>query len=123
MPVARKRRPIAVPPPPGSGCPLSPCIRLLAGAWSLEIIYFVRDGPLRFGQIRRSLTGISSKVLTTRLRQLEERGVVRRTVLPANPPMVEYGLTHLGRQLLPILNAMSRVGARIMARPKARSTA
>jgi len=123
MPVGRNHRRLSRVPPPGAGCPLSPCIRLLAGAWSLEIIYFVRNGPLRFGQIRRSLAGISSKVLTARLRQLEERGVVRRTVLPTNPPMVEYGLTHLGRQLLPILNAMSRVGAQINARPKARTTA
>jgi len=104
-------------PPPGPECPLTPCIRLLAGAWTLEIIFFLRGGALRFGQLRRSLPRISSKVLTARLRQLEQRGVVRREVLPTKPPMVEYGLTPLGRQLLPVLNAMSRVGRSLAETP------
>jgi len=101
-------------PQPGAGCPLSPCVKLLAGAWTLEIIYFIKGKPMRFGQLRRALGRVSSKVLTTRLRELEDKGVVHRKVIPTNPPMVEYSLSSLGKELLPILNAMTRVGQKLL---------
>ncbi|HEB71251.1 MAG TPA: transcriptional regulator [Nitrospirae bacterium] len=94
---------------PSPDCPLSPCIKLLAGAWTLEIIWHIKNSPKRYGQLRRLLGKISSKVLTTRLRQLQERGVVFRKVIPSVPPMVEYGLTDNGKQLIPVLNAISKV--------------
>jgi len=96
-------------PPPASDCPLSPCIKLLAGAWTLEIIWHIKDQPRRFGELRRLLGKISSKVLTTRLKQLQERDVVFRKVIPSVPPMVEYGLTDNGKKLIPVLNTMSKV--------------
>ncbi len=105
-------------PEPGVACPLSPCIKLLAGAWTLEIIYFIKGKPIRFGQLRRSLGKVSSKVLTTRLRELEDKGVVIRKVIPTNPPMVEYSLSPLGKELLPILNAMTRVGQKLLTHYK-----
>jgi len=95
--------------PPSPDCPLSPCIKLLAGAWTLEIIWYIKDQPRRFGELRRLLGKISSKVLTTRLRQLQERDVVFRNVIPTVPPMVEYGLTNNGGKLIPVLNAMDKV--------------
>ncbi len=95
---------------PSSDCPLTPCIKLLAGAWTLEIIYFLSAAPLRFGELRRALGNVSSKVLTTRLRELEERGVVVREVIPTTPPMVEYSLSEMGRELLPVLDAFSKAG-------------
>jgi DNA-binding HxlR family transcriptional regulator len=72
-------------------------------------MYFLRTGPLRFGSLRRELGKISSKVLTTRLRELEERGAVVRKVIPSNPPMVEYRLSEMGEELLPVLDAISEV--------------
>ncbi len=105
-------------PEPGEASPLSPCIKLLAGAWTLEIIYFIKGKPIRFGQLRRSLGKVSSKVLTTRLRELEDKGVVIRKVIPTNPPMVEYSLSPLGKELLPILNAMTRVGQKLLTHYK-----
>jgi len=98
---------------PHENCPLTPCIKLLAGAWSLEIVYFLSLGPHRFGQLRRALANISSKVLTTRLKELEARSVVSRKVLPSNPPMVEYELTKPGRELLPVIEAMTRVSVKL----------
>lgn len=96
-------------PPPSPDCHLSPCFKLLAGAWTLEIIWYIKDRAIRFGELRRLLGKISSKVLTTRLRQLQERDVVFRKVIPTVPPMVEYGLTKIGKKLVPVLNAIDKV--------------
>ncbi len=101
---------------PSIDCPLTPCIKLLAGAWTLEIIYFLRTGSLRFGELRRALSKVSSKVLTARLRELEERGLVFRRPIPSNPPMVEYSLTEKGQALLPILEAFSAVSQTLLER-------
>lgn len=68
---------------------------------------------MRYGELRRALGSVSSKVLTTRLRKLEQQGVVNRKVLPSTPPMVEYSLTTTGRKFLPILDAFSEVSQRL----------
>lgn len=94
---------------PSDHCPLEPCIRMLSPAWTLQIIYYLSDGTLRFGELRRALGKVSSKVLTTRLRELDRLGVIDRKVLPTNPPNVEYSLTPMGRDLIPLLNTFSQV--------------
>ncbi len=98
---------------PSDNCPLSPCIRLLSGAWTLEIIFHLRGGTLRFGELRRELGKVSSKVLTTRLRELEDKAIISRKVIPTNPPMVEYTLTEIGHGFLPILDAFSEVSGKL----------
>lgn len=98
---------------PHSECPLTPCIRLLAGAWTLEILYYLRLSPMRFGDLRRALGSVSSKVLTTRLRELEAKKVISRTELPTNPVSVEYKLAEIGRELLPIIETLSSVSETI----------
>ncbi len=98
---------------PGAECPLTPCLRLLSGAWTPEVLFYLERGPLRFGELRRALGRVSSKVLTARLRGLEGKGVVSRTVLPTNPPSVEYALTPMGRELLPVLDSISAVSVRL----------
>jgi DNA-binding HxlR family transcriptional regulator len=82
----------------------------MAGAWTAEIIWYLQKEPRRFGDLQRDLAGVSSKVLTARLRELEERGVLDRQVFPTKPPTVEYSLTVLGRRLLPVLDAIVEVG-------------
>ncbi|MEG9548556.1 helix-turn-helix domain-containing protein [Streptomyces baarnensis] len=72
---------------------------LLANKWSALAIGAMEEGPQRFGALQRRLEGISSKVLTSTLRRLEERGFVDRTVYPAVPLHVEYELTDLGRSV------------------------
>ena len=98
---------------PSKKCPLSPCIKLLSGAWTLEIIFFLKDGKMRFGELRRALGKISSKVLTTRLRELEKNRLIKRKVIPTNPPMVEYSLTEIGLELLPVIEAFSKVSEKL----------
>jgi DNA-binding HxlR family transcriptional regulator len=68
--------------------------------WSVQIVALLGDGALRFSEIRRSIEGISQRMLTLTLRNLERDGLVRRTVFPEVPPRVDYELTRLGKTLL-----------------------
>lgn len=97
------------------GCPLAECLSFLAGAWTPEILWYLQNDARRFGDLKRDLVEVSSKVLTTRLRELEERGVISRTVLPTSPPTVEYALTKLGEKLQPVLKSIADVGTEIKA--------
>ncbi|MGQ4448511.1 winged helix-turn-helix transcriptional regulator [Streptomyces griseus] len=80
-------------------CPCRDVLDLLANKWSALAIGAMEEGPQRFGALQRRLEGISSKVLTSTLRRLEERGFVDRTIYPAVPLHVEYELTDLGRSV------------------------
>lgn len=99
------------PPPPL--CPLSTCMALLGGAWSPNVIWFLSGGPRRFGELRADIPRISAKVLSARLRELEENGVISRSVLATSPPSVEYALTELGGELMPVINAIAEVGTKL----------
>lgn len=68
--------------------------------WSVLVVVLLGEGPLRFNEIKRTIAGISQRMLTSTLRGLERDGLVNRTVRPTNPPQVEYALTKLGRTLL-----------------------
>jgi DNA-binding HxlR family transcriptional regulator len=111
MPLKRRRN--AAPQPV---CPLSDCMSLLGGAWTPNIIWYLSQGPRRFSELRTDITQVSAKVLTQRLRDLEEKGVLNREVLPTSPPSVEYALTELGRELLPVISAIVDVGHRLKQR-------
>ncbi|BCM92134.1 putative HTH-type transcriptional regulator YybR [Abditibacteriota bacterium] len=74
--------------------------------WSIYIVAQLRDGPLRFNALKRSIEGISQRMLTLTLRSLERDGLVNRTVYPTNPPQVEYALTDLGWTLLEPVSAL-----------------
>jgi DNA-binding HxlR family transcriptional regulator len=91
-------------------CPLEASLKLLSGAWTPKILWYLRSEPRRFGDLKRDLGSISAKVLTTRLRELEHRGVLTRKVMPTSPPTVEYALTPLGLKLHPILSTIAEVG-------------
>ncbi len=95
---------------PEPGCPLNECLRVLAGTWTSGIIWYLSAGSRRFGDLQRDLGRVSAKVLTTRLRELERRGVVSRTVHPSKPPTVEYALTRLGERLQPLMDALAEIG-------------
>ncbi|MER6443916.1 winged helix-turn-helix transcriptional regulator [Streptomyces venezuelae] len=81
-------------------CPGRAVFELLANKWTGLAITALQDGPRRFGDLRRTLDGISPKVLTRTLRRLEDNGLVHRTVYAEVPPRVEYELTPLGRSAL-----------------------
>lgn len=115
-------RSVAAPHHPPQDCPLEECLRFLAGAWTTKILWYLGDRPRRFGDLKRDLGTISAKVLTTRLRELEARGVVRRVVKPTSPPTVEYSLTTLGRKFSPVLDSIVEVGQALKrARPRIQS--
>jgi DNA-binding HxlR family transcriptional regulator len=104
-------------------CPIHEGLRSLQGAWTPEVLWQLRQGPKRFGELRRALVRVSAKVLTTRLRELEERGLVARNVLATSPPSVEYRLTELAHEIQPVLQAIADLGAKVHARAMARAGA
>lgn len=98
------------------GCPMSKCMKLLGGLWTPELLWALSEGPRRFSELRRDCPFISAKVMTSRLRDLEERGVLTRSVMATSPPTVEYELTSLGRELLPAIKSIVVVGSRLLLR-------
>lgn len=93
-------------------------VKFLAGAWTLEIYWNLRDQSLRFGELRRKLDTVSPKVLTARLRDLEDLGVVHREVLTTSPPQVEYSLTDLGKKFIPIIDSIAELGQKMVRKSK-----
>src|ERR1700726_4353741 len=79
---------------------------LLERRWQLSIIYAALSGALRFSEFADAIAGISPRMLSERLRDLEAAGLVQRNVIPSSPPTVEYRLTERGRKLGPIIEAM-----------------
>src|SRR5688572_26326235 len=102
-------------PPPATECPMTLCVDLLAGSWTPHVLWYLRAGPRRFGDLRRDIAGISAKVLTERLRALEMRLMLKRIVIKTSPPTTEYSLTPLGERFMPILDAILDVGHEIAA--------
>jgi DNA-binding HxlR family transcriptional regulator len=79
---------------------------LLERRWQLSILYAALTGALRFNEFAEAVAGISPRMLSERLRDLEAAGLVQRTVIPSSPPTVEYRLTIKGKRLAPIIEAM-----------------
>lgn len=87
-------------------CPVETTLTLISDKWKVLIIRDLLPGTKRFGELKKSIGSVSQKVLTSQLRQMEESGLLIRTVFPQVPPRVEYTLTDLGYSLKPILDAM-----------------
>ena len=83
---------------------------VIGDKWKVLILRDLMNGTMRFGQLRKSVGGISQKVLTTQLRDMEAKGLVTREVFAEVPPRVEYTLTETGYSLKPVLDAMERWG-------------
>lgn len=97
-------------PAPPAACPLLECMSIIGGAWAPNVIWHLRGGPRRFSELRADIPLVSPKVLTARLREMEEDGVLTRRVMPTSPPSVEYALTRLGARLVPAIEAIAEVG-------------
>lgn len=95
-----------------TACPVATTVGLIGNKWKLLIIQDLLTGKKRFGELRKSVTGISQKVLTDNLRSLEDDGLVVRTVYAEVPPRVEYELSELGNTLRPIMDSMEAWGNR-----------
>ena len=91
-------------------CPVEITMGLIGDKWKILIIRDLLTGTKRFGELRKSLTGISQKVLTNNLRDMEKSGLVHREVFAEVPPRVEYSLTDTGWSLKPVLDSMVQWG-------------
>ena len=87
-------------------CPVETTLTLIGDKWKVLILRDLLDGTKRFGELKKSIGSVSQKVLTAQLRDMEESGLVERTVYAQVPPRVEYALTPTGYSLKPILDAM-----------------
>jgi DNA-binding HxlR family transcriptional regulator len=113
-------------------CPIMAAMAMISDKWKVLIIYKLCSGKMRFNELMRSLQGVTQRVLTYQLRQLEADGLVARKIYPEVPPRVEYSLTHLGSTLVPVLQQLENwarehsaelLAARKRAKEKAMSEA
>ena len=95
------------------GCSMDRLLRLLMGQWTCYILWMLhKNGPMRFGELKRSIKGLSSKVLTERVRMLENAGVIYREHVPTIPPQVTYGLSSRGLELVAALEELFVIAKR-----------
>lgn len=102
-------------PIPGFSCGLDATLRLISGKWKPLILYFLLQGPNRYGALKRAVRGVSDKVLIQQLKELEADAVVKRTDYREVPPRVDYALTPLGRSLAEALVPLCTWGSENMA--------
>ena len=102
-------------------CPVEATLDVIGGKWKVVILYHLtHDGTHGFAVLRRKIPGVSERMLTQQLRELEEDGIVHREVYPEVPPKVEYSLTDYGKSLRPITEVMCEWGKRHIKRSKAK---
>lgn len=97
-------------------CPVETTLTLIGSKWKVLILRDLLTGTKRFGVLKKSIGGVSQKVLTAQLRDMESSGLLTRTVYAEVPPRVEYTLTELGYSLKPILDAMWNWGEEYQAK-------
>lgn len=91
-------------------CPVATTVQLVGSKWKLLIMRNLLQRPWRFNELKKSLEGISQKVLTDSLRSMEADGIITRTVYAEVPPRVEYALSEVGESMRPIIKAMEEWG-------------
>lgn len=92
-------------------CRVEDALSILVGKWKpIILLHLLQEGTKRFNELKRSMPGITQKMLTKQLRELEEEDIIDRMVYPQVPPKVEYSITEYGRSLEPILEAMHEWG-------------
>lgn len=93
-------------------CPVEYTASMIANKWKILILRELLTGTKRYNELTRTVVGISAKVLTENLRELENDGIISRKVYPVVPPKVEYSLTEKGNELKPIINLMKEFGVK-----------
>ena len=99
---------------PGFSCGLDATLRVIAGKWKPLIIYFLIQGPNRYGELKRAVRGVSDKMLIQQLKELEADGIVTRNDYREVPPRVDYTLTPLGHSLADALTPLCNWGSENM---------
>lgn len=99
-------------------CPIEFTLKAIGGKWKLLILYYLmNDGVKRYGELKKSISGITHKMLSQQLKELETDGLIHREEYHQIPPKVEYSLSEKGATLLPILGAMQQWGKENMQEP------
>lgn len=107
---------------PTPDCPVEVALAAVAGRWTTLVLRELMHGPRSFGELREQLPDLTAKVLTERLRALEDRGLVEHVRIAAFPPRSRYDLTDTGRALRPLLLEPYRTGAALLAEAEPRRT-
>lgn len=92
-------------------CPVGATMKVLSGKWKIWILFMLSERTMRFSELQRLKPGLTQRMLTTHLRELEQDGIITRTVYPVVPPKVEYALSEIGKTLKPVLEQLQSWGA------------
>lgn len=96
-------------------CTTSVTMGIIGGKWKTVILFYLIDGPLRYGELRKKMEGVTERTLSLQLQQLQADGVVARKVFTTKPPLkVEYSLTKFGKTLIPLLQSIAAWGAHVV---------
>ncbi len=95
-------------------CPVELALNVVGGKWKVLLLWNMKSGVRRYGELKRLVPGITHKMLTQQLRELEDDGIINRRVYEVVPPRVEYSLTERGKELQPILDLMGQWGAQFI---------
>jgi DNA-binding HxlR family transcriptional regulator len=104
-----------------SWCPIEVSLEVIGGMWKTLIIRELMGGTRRYSEIHRALKPVTHKMLAQQLRDLEEDGVVLRKVYPQVPPKVEYSLSTLGQELIPLMGCLKAWGDRVLRHRKSKT--
>ncbi len=96
------------------GCPIEVSLEVIGGMWKTLIIRELMGGTRRYSEVHRALSPVTHKMLAQQLRELEKDGVVMRKVYPQVPPKVEYSLSRMGKELIPLMGMMKDWGERVI---------
>jgi DNA-binding HxlR family transcriptional regulator len=102
---------------PHYGCPVKATLNVLSGKWKVLAVWYLSFGPKRFAELRDMLPGVTEKVLTAQLKQLQEDRVVRRQATATVPPKVTYSLSAAGKDLVPLMEEMCGWGTKHLGIP------
>lgn len=91
-------------------CPYATAQKLISGKWSVLILYYLAEGPVRFNELQRQMPKMTHATLSVQLKSLVENGLVQRRQYESIPPKVEYSLTAMGEKFLPVLDAIEHFG-------------
>ncbi|MEI6728574.1 MAG: helix-turn-helix domain-containing protein [bacterium] len=90
--------------------PVNITLKVVGGKWKALILWYLKEGPMRYSDLGREITGVTQKMLTQQLREMELEGLIERKVYPVVPPKVEYSVTEYGHTLEPVLDALAAWG-------------
>lgn len=93
-------------------CPVRKSLEIIGGKWTLYIIHQIGKETIRYGELKRKIDGISEKMFVNELKKMVENGILHKKSFPEIPPRVEYSLTDFGKELLPVIETLTKLGVK-----------